>query len=130
MPDAWRIALKGDRLIVVDLAFVEVTNAIWKQYHRGQATLDEIRQFLVDLLQSPVEMEPAFRLLQPALEIAAKYRRAVYDALFVALCKDRGLQGITASEPLYTAIHADFPQIMLLSVTGRLKLGHLWTPSN
>ena len=108
------VALKGDRLIVLDLAFAEVTNAIWKQYHRGLATLDETRQFLVDLFQCPVEMEPAFRLLQPALEIATKYRRAVYDALFVALCQDRGLQGITADEPLHTAIHAGFQQIMLL----------------
>lgn len=40
------VALKGERLIVLDLAFVEVTNAIWKQYHRGLATPDETRQFL------------------------------------------------------------------------------------
>ena len=33
------VALKGERLIVLDLAFVEVTNAIWKLHHRGRATL-------------------------------------------------------------------------------------------
>ena len=38
------VALKGERLIVLDLAFVEVTNAIWKLHHRGLATLDETRQ--------------------------------------------------------------------------------------
>jgi len=108
------VALKGERLIVLDLAFVEVTNAIWKQYHRGLATLDETRQYLDDLLHSPVHLEPAVRLLKPALEIAAKYHRAVYDALFVALCQDLGLQGVTADEPLYNAIHVDFPQIILL----------------
>ena len=62
----------------------------------------------------PVHVESANRLLKPALEIAAKYHRAVYDALFVALGQDLGLQGITADEPLHSAIHADFPQIMLL----------------
>ena len=108
------VALKGERLIVLDLAFVEVTNAIWKRYHRGLATLDEARQFLDKLLRSPVHVEPAVRLLKPALEIAARYDRAVYDALFVALCQDLGLQGVTADEPLYNAIHADFPQIILL----------------
>lgn len=108
------LALKGERLIVLDLAFVEVTNAIWKRYHRGLATLDEARAFMDDLLQSPVHIEPAHRLLKPALEIAAKYDRAVYDALFVALCQDLGLQGVTADEPLYNAIHTDFPQIILL----------------
>ena len=59
-------------------------------------------------------MEPASRLLRPALEIAARYDRAVYDALFVALTQDRGLPGVTADEPLYQAVGADFPQILLL----------------
>jgi len=108
------VALKGERLIVLDLAFVEVANAIWKLHHRGLATLDETRQSLDDLLQIPVHVEPAVRLLKPALEIAAKYHRAVYDAWFVALCQDLGLQGVTADEPLVNAIHTDFPQIILL----------------
>jgi len=108
------VALKGERLIVLDLAFVEVTNAIWKRHHRGLATLDETRQGLDKLLRIPVHVEAAVRLLKPGLEIAAKYHRAVYDALFVALCQDIGLQGVTADEPLYNAIHADFSQIILL----------------
>jgi predicted nucleic acid-binding protein len=108
------VVLKGERLIVLDLAFVEVANAIWKRYHRGLATLDETRQSLDDLLLSPVQLEPANRLLKPALEIAIKYHRAVYDALFVALCQDLGLQGVTADEPLFNMIHPDFPQNILL----------------
>src|SRR6266567_4268722 len=62
------VAQKGERLIVLDLAFVEVTNAIWKLHHRGLATLDEVRQFLDKLLHIPVHVEPANRLLKPALE--------------------------------------------------------------
>src|SRR5262245_63429447 len=92
------VALKGERLIVLDLVFVEVTNAIWKRYHRSLATLDDTRQFLDDVLLGPVHVEPANRLLKPALEIAAKYDRAVYDALFVALAQDLGLAGVTADE--------------------------------
>ena len=108
------VALKGERLIVLDLAFVEVTNAIWKLHHRGLATLDETRQFLDKLLRIPVHVEPANRLLKSALEIAAKHHRAICDALFVALCQDLGLQGVTADEPLYNVVHADFPQVILL----------------
>ena len=108
------VALKGDRLIVLDLAFVEVANAIWKLHHRGLATLDETRQFLDKLLRIPVHVQPANRLLKPALEIAAKHHRAVYDALFVALCQDLGLQGVTADEPLHNVVHSDFPQVILL----------------
>jgi len=108
------VALKGERLIVLDLAFVEVANAVWKRHHRGLATLDDTRASLDDLLQSPVHVEPAHRLLKPPLEIAAKYHRAVYDALFVALCQDLGLKGVTADEPLHNVVHADFPQVILL----------------
>jgi predicted nucleic acid-binding protein len=104
------------RLIILDLVLVEVTNAIWKLHHRGLVTLDEARQLLADLLKVSVSanIEPANRLLKPALEIAAKYDRAVYDALFVALCQDLGLPGVTADEPLQKGIQTDFPQIALL----------------
>jgi predicted nucleic acid-binding protein len=108
------IALKGERLIVLDLALVEVTNAIWKRLHRGLATLVEARQFLAALLRSPVHIEPAHRLLSPALEIAAKYGRSIYDSLFVALVQDLTLPGVTADEPLHRVINADYPQIVLL----------------
>jgi predicted nucleic acid-binding protein len=108
------VALQGERMIALDLAFAEVANAIWKQHRRGLATLDEARQLLDDLLQSPLHVEPAMRLLQPALEIAATYDRAVYDALFVALSDDLRLPGVTADEPLYNVLHADFPRIILL----------------
>ena len=108
------IALKGERLIILDLALVEVANAIWKKHHRGLTTLEEARQALDDLLQVPVHAEAANRLLKPALEIAAKYDLAVYDSLFVALCQDLGLPGVTADEPLHRVIHNDFPQIDLL----------------
>jgi predicted nucleic acid-binding protein len=108
------VALKGERLIILDLVFPEVANAIWKRYHRGLATFDETNQFLDDLLRIPVHVEPAVRLLKPAMEIAAKYDRAVYDALFVALAQDLGLPGVTADEPLYNVVHADFLQVILL----------------
>jgi predicted nucleic acid-binding protein len=108
------VALVGERLIVFDLAFPEIGNSIWKRLHRGLATLAEARQFLDELLRSPVDIEPAHRLHRSALEIAAKYGRSFYDALFVALTQDLGLPGVTSDEPLFQAVHADFPQIILL----------------
>lgn len=76
--------------------------------------LDEARQFLDGLLQCPVHVEPASRVLESGFEIAAKYGRAVYDALFVALAENLGLQGVTADEPLYRAVSGDIPGIVLL----------------
>jgi predicted nucleic acid-binding protein len=92
----------------------EITNAIWKRLHRGLASLAEARQFLDELLRSPVTVEPSQRLIRPAFEIAAKYDRSIYDALFVALTNDLGLPGVTADVPLYNAVHGDYPSIVLL----------------
>jgi predicted nucleic acid-binding protein len=65
-------------------------------------------------MNCPLHAEPAARLLDYALDIAVKYDRAVYDALFVALVQVLGVKGVTADEPLYNATHTDFPQIVLL----------------
>jgi predicted nucleic acid-binding protein len=108
------IAMKGERLVILDLALVEVANAIWKQHHRRLITLDEARKFLAALLQAPVQIESAAGILLPSLEIAAKYDRSIYDALFVELAQNLGLPGVTADEPLQRAVHADFPNIVLL----------------
>ncbi len=66
------IVLIGERLIVLDLALVEVANAIWKRYHRGLATLLETHQFLDELMRCPVHIESTQRLLTPAMEIATE----------------------------------------------------------
>ena len=104
----------GGRLIVLDLIVPEVANAVWKKHRRGSMTLPEARQALALLRRFPIHLEPAARLIDQALEIAVRYDRAVYDALFVALVKDLQVKGVTADEPLFHTTHADFPQIILL----------------
>lgn len=96
-PDSWQAqrvvadaGAAGGRLIVLDLVYPEVVNAIWKQHRQKLATLPKAREFLDDLKRLPVHVEPAARLLDEAFDIAVKYDRAVYDALFVALVQDLG----------------------------------------
>jgi predicted nucleic acid-binding protein len=108
------VAAAGERLIVLDLVFPEVANAIWKRFRQRHITLTEAESALQDLTKCPVHIEPALRLLPSALQIATRYDRAVYDALFVALVQDSGFKGVTADEPLHRVMHGDFPQIVLL----------------
>ncbi len=52
------VALKGERLIVLDLVFVEVTNAIWRRFHRRFASDHRLLQLMDRFLQhldSPFE---------------------------------------------------------------------------
>jgi predicted nucleic acid-binding protein len=104
----------GARLIVLDLAFPEVTNVIWKQYRQGLHTLDQARVRFDDLQKLSVHVEPVRPLLKAALEIAAQYSRSAYDAAFVALARHLGLKGVTADQPLYSAVRVTFPEIVLL----------------
>jgi predicted nucleic acid-binding protein len=104
----------GTRLIVLDIMFAEVTNVIWKHHRQGRLTLDEARVCLDDLQKLPLHVESSRPLLKAALEIAARYNRAVYDAAFVALARHLGLKGVTADQPLCSAVSTDYPEIILL----------------
>jgi predicted nucleic acid-binding protein len=108
------VPMKGERLFVLDLALTEAANAIWKRYHQRIITAEESRQLLSRLLQIPVHVQFSTHLLASALEIATRYDRTIYDALFVALARDLRLLGVTADEPLWRAVNADFPDIVLL----------------
>ncbi|MBI2803850.1 MAG: type II toxin-antitoxin system VapC family toxin [Planctomycetes bacterium] len=102
------------KLIVLDLVWPEVSNAIWKSHRQRKITLANAQQALAVLKGLPFQAKPAASALEKAFDIAVKYDRAVYDALFVALAQDLGVRGVTADEPLYNTTHADFPQIVLL----------------
>lgn len=92
-------AQAGGRAVVLDIAFAEVANAIWKRLHRELITADEANHFLDDLLTLPVLVQPARHHLRLAFAIAAQHDRSVYDALFVAVARDLGLRAVTSDGP-------------------------------
>lgn len=108
------VSAAGGKLIVLDLAKVEITNAIWKYQHRKQITSNEATRLFLQLLRTPVATEAAETSLREGFEIAARYDRSVYDAVFVATARRLGLKGVTSDEPLYNAVRQDFPEILLL----------------
>jgi predicted nucleic acid-binding protein len=108
------VAMVGESLFVLDLALTEVTNAIWKRHHQRLIAVEEAQRLLARLLQTPVHLKPSTTLLTSSLDIAVRYDRSVYDALFVAMARELRLQGVTADEPLWRSVHADFPNIVLL----------------
>ena len=104
----------GSRLLVLDMAMAEVANAIWVRFIRGLITAAEVDELLADFLAMPLEIVPSRHLLTEAIRLSVRYRVAVYDALFVALTATVGVAGVTADEPLVSAVKGDFPQIHLL----------------
>ncbi|HUO07285.1 MAG TPA: type II toxin-antitoxin system VapC family toxin [Phycisphaerae bacterium] len=105
------------KLVVLDLAFAEVSNAIWKRHRQKGISLERARELVRELeaLHSlPLQIEISQKFIRPAFEIATQYGRSMYDALFLALMQERGSRGVTADEPLYNTTHADFPNLILL----------------
>ncbi len=105
---------RRERLHVLDLALVETMNAIWARRHRSLISLPDARRFVTEVLAIPVQTQPANRLLTAATEIAFRYDRSLYDALFVALVQEMRLPGVTSDEPLWRSVHTDFSGIRLL----------------
>ncbi len=105
----------NDPLIVLDLALIEVANAIFVRQLRKKITADEAGRFFEVLSSIQVPMIPSGDLLRRGFGLALKYRCAVYDALFVAVVEKLGCDGVTADEKLYRAVVGDFPKIKLLS---------------
>ena len=61
-------AASGERLIVLDLVFPEVANAIWKRHRQQLIDLSEAKELIDALISSPVSVEPAVSLLVSAFE--------------------------------------------------------------
>ena len=54
-------------------------------------------------------------LLQDAFRIAATHRRAVYDAIFLALSIRHRCHFVTADERLFNAVKAHFPDMIRIA---------------
>jgi predicted nucleic acid-binding protein len=97
-------------LIILDLAPIEVANAIFVRQLRDKIPPDEATQFFEVLSSMQVQIVTSCDLLRRGLEIALKYRCAVYDALFVAAVEKLRCDGVTADERFYRAVAGDrFP---------------------
>jgi predicted nucleic acid-binding protein len=79
------ILVAGGELHAPDLLPVEVANVIWKRHGRQEIDEAEARGLLADCLRLPLKIAPSSGLVEPALELALRTNRTVYDCLYLAL---------------------------------------------
>jgi predicted nucleic acid-binding protein len=89
----------------------EVANALWTKGRKGLLSRDEARRMLA--LDLPVEEVSTLPLLPAAFDIAARFERTVYDALYVALALREHCQLVTADKKLRNALAKAFPATIL-----------------
>lgn len=89
-------ALRGG-CVSVDLAVKETGNSLWKRVRRHELDEEQAKRFFSEFVTSvPFQVIEQAELYPRAFEIAVGSSLPVYDALFVALAKARGLTLVTS----------------------------------
>lgn len=83
---------------------VEVTNIVWKKLQRGELNHQEANDIVNQLPNLPVARHPESLLLTPALDLADRAKRTVYDCLYLALADQLGGVMMTADERLANSL--------------------------
>lgn len=79
-------------LVAPDLLFLEVGSALWKRVRRAEIAPDEALEWLAELSRVPLLVEPAHLYSEPALRLALRTERTVYDSLYLAVAL--GVDGV------------------------------------
>jgi predicted nucleic acid-binding protein len=81
--------------MTLELAIKETANALAKKVLRNEITIETSKRITAQMLKI-VKIMPQVEYLSKALEIAAKHKITIYDALFIALA-------VNANQPLITS---------------------------
>ncbi len=101
---AGRLLHGGHDLLVPDLVFVEVANALWKRAMRGETTVATATHILATLGSLRLQVYPSQPLLPLAVELAERFRHTVYDGLYLAVALLRHCSMVTADAALQRAL--------------------------
>lgn len=93
---------------------VEVASMLSKRTLRGLLPEDRAISLYQEFVHLQIPLEPIAGPMPVALKIALRYRRSIYDTLYLALALEMGWDFITADEKLFNAMHAFFPEVRLL----------------
>ncbi|MBN1345850.1 MAG: type II toxin-antitoxin system VapC family toxin [Phycisphaerae bacterium] len=98
------VLVAGEELNAPDLIHAEVANVIWKRHARKEIDAQEAADLLADLMRLPLRITPSDALIQPALQLALRTGRTVYDCLYLALAiRIKGVM-ITCDKRLVNAL--------------------------
>ena len=91
----------------------EFANTLWKHARFGRLVGDELEEALQRYRRLSINLHDVGDLLADALQLALRYDRTVYDALYVVLAQKLEAQFVTADRRLYDALAGELPETML-----------------
>ena len=106
--------LGGADLLIAPQHFrIELISAVRKKVRTGDVPPNFVPELLAGITNAPVRELPTRPLLAPAMDIALRFNRSIYDSLYVALALQEGCQLVTADRRLHDALAPSFPGTML-----------------
>ena len=96
-------------LLVPDLFWPEVANVLWKSVQRRSCRPEEASAALSTLQDQDLATVSSLALALPALGIAMRHHRSVYDSLYVALAVASHSELVTADQRLANALGGHLP---------------------
>ena len=95
----------GNDLIAPQLLVAEFGNVLWKKVQRGELDGAEAVDIADAFVRAcPIRLRPSLPYSALALDLALRFGRSVYDALFLAVAVADGGSYVTADERLVNAL--------------------------
>ncbi|UFP92696.1 type II toxin-antitoxin system VapC family toxin [Gloeobacter morelensis] len=101
---AGRLLTGEHELLAPSLLFVEVGNALWRMGRGNVLSESKAQEILRGLSVMPLKIFSSAPLVEPALAIALRTGRTVYDSLYLALAVHRGCRMVSADLRLCNAL--------------------------
>lgn len=102
----------------LDLVVKEVANAVWKRFRQGAVSREEAKSMLnalKEIQERAIKIEEELTYLDGAAEIAFDRDVTIYDSLYIALAKEKGLKLLTADETQASVATAENVDTILLT---------------
>jgi predicted nucleic acid-binding protein len=96
----------------------EVANAVWKRFRQGAVSREEAKSMLnalKEIQERAIKIEEELTYLDGAAEIAFDRDITIYDSLYIALAKEKGLKLLTADETQASVATAENVDTILLT---------------
>ena len=104
-----RFAAGQLNVIVPELFWAELGSVFWKAVRQSRCTKAAAEFALRSLKETRVRTVPSLVVVESAFDIAVRFERSMYDALYVALASVSRTTFVTADERLVNALAAHFP---------------------
>jgi len=93
-------------LVAPDIMPLEVANALWKKFRRGDVPAGDLQPAVTRILASDITLIPTLNLLERAVRLAFEISHPVYDCVYLVLADERGAPLASIDERLRAAARA------------------------